>query len=186
MSEGRDVAKAAAASPKATKAKGPGTEGWALSQDSEAIAEAERQFAREENETDEEYLTRSCRFACLFGLVCILFILLRLICGVRYCIGGLDEDIERVLHCDGIWLHALQYQGASWRFRTRLPNWARDVLLSSNNSCGAGSTGSLCFRDDEAGAVVNESSTAAATTTSSATTASATSSSIGDKVGDDI
>lgn len=46
---------------------------------------------------------------------------------LRYCIGGLDADIERALHCDGIWLHALQYEGEGWKFRTKFPLWADHV-----------------------------------------------------------
>lgn len=71
----------------------------------------------------------------------------------RYCIGGLDENLERVLHCDGIWLHALQYEGEKWRFRTRLPDWARNMGFDVRNidkahgvqiksvDCQPGSTG---------------------------------------------
>ena len=39
-----------------------GTEGWALSDDSPAIVDGEKQFTRVEGESDEQYLTRSCRF----------------------------------------------------------------------------------------------------------------------------
>jgi hypothetical protein len=56
----------------------------------------------------------------------------------RYCIAGLDEDLERVLHCDSIWLHALQYQGEYWRFRTRLPSWAHGMTSRSSSEGGAG------------------------------------------------
>lgn len=35
-------------------------------------------------------------------------------------------DLERILHCDGIWLHALKYQGQNWSFKTDLPIWAHD------------------------------------------------------------
>ena len=42
----------------------------------------------------------------------------------RYCKGKLCGDVERWLHCDGIWLHALRYRGKKWAFETALPEWA--------------------------------------------------------------
>ena len=33
-----------------------------------------------------------------------------------------------MLHCDGIWLHALKYQGADWSFTTEPPDWALDTF----------------------------------------------------------
>jgi 23S rRNA-/tRNA-specific pseudouridylate synthase len=46
----------------------------------------------------------------------------------RYCLTNGSEDgvnLERALHCDGIWLHALRYRkGTDWDFCTPLPNWA--------------------------------------------------------------
>jgi hypothetical protein len=45
-----------------------------------------------EGETDQEYLVRTCKF----------------------CREQKDsQELERLLHCDGIWLHALRYQGKS-------------------------------------------------------------------------
>jgi hypothetical protein len=32
--------------------------------------------------------------------------------------------MERALHCDEIWLHALRYEGEGFRFETPLPPWA--------------------------------------------------------------
>lgn len=49
----------------------------------------------------------------------------------RYCKGHLCGDVERWLHCDGIWLHALRYCGNNWAFETTLPDWAM------NNNFGA-------------------------------------------------
>lgn len=43
--------------------KGPGTEGWNLSDDAAVVSEAELEIAREEGETDEQYLVRTCRSA---------------------------------------------------------------------------------------------------------------------------
>jgi hypothetical protein len=43
----------------------------------------------------------------------------------RYC--TVDKEaarLEQTLHCDGIWLHALQYSGSDWKFRTSVPAWA--------------------------------------------------------------
>ena len=42
----------------------------------------------------------------------------------RYCKGNLCGDVERWLHCDGIWLHALRYCGKNWAFETAPPEWA--------------------------------------------------------------
>ena len=32
-------------------------------------------------------------------------------------------ELESLLHCDGIWLHALRYRGNGWDFRTPDPIW---------------------------------------------------------------
>ena len=32
--------------------------------------------------------------------------------------------LEHVVHCDGIWLHALRYSGRDWSFQTAFPDWA--------------------------------------------------------------
>ena len=55
----------------------------------------------------------------------------RVVC--RYCIGGLDTELEKEMHCDGIWLHALQYEGDSWKFRTSTPEWANHLLFSNSS-----------------------------------------------------
>ena len=61
---------------------------------------------RRDGESIEDYLARTCRY-----------------CRAERTIGM--EDLEAALHCDGIWLHALQYKGASgWHFRTETPDWA--------------------------------------------------------------
>ena len=45
----------------------------------------------------------------------------------RYCLTNGREDgvnLERALHCDGIWLHALRYRKVDhWDFCTPLPPW---------------------------------------------------------------
>ncbi len=33
--------------------------------------------------------------------------------------------LEDLLHCDGIWLHALRYSGKDWSFETKYPDWAQ-------------------------------------------------------------
>lgn len=61
---------------------------------------------RREGESTEEYLSRTCRY-----------------CRAERTSGM--ADLEAALHCDGIWLHAWQYKGASgWQFRTEIPDWA--------------------------------------------------------------
>ena len=32
--------------------------------------------------------------------------------------------LERTMHCFGIWLHALEYSGPRWEFKTDYPDWA--------------------------------------------------------------
>eukprot|EP01041_Mallomonas_annulata_P003530 gene3530-7023_t len=57
---------------------------------------------RIENETDDEYLVRTC----------------------RYCREPDSAQLEQLLHCDGIWLHALRYKGSGWEFEAPRPAWA--------------------------------------------------------------
>jgi hypothetical protein len=44
----------------------------------------------------------------------------------RYCNDrkGYAPELERLLHCDGIWLHAHRYEGKGWGFTAPLPPWA--------------------------------------------------------------
>jgi tRNA pseudouridine synthase 9 len=58
---------------------------------------------RNDDETDDEYLIRTCRFCQN---------------------DATTTQMEHSLHCDGIWLHALQYSGNGWQFRAPLPDWA--------------------------------------------------------------
>lgn len=59
------------------------------------------------NESDEEYLIRTC----------------------RYCCDKSSLEMESVLHCNGIWLHALRYERPGhWRFETAWPKWASHFL----------------------------------------------------------
>ena len=61
----------------------------------------------EGDETLEAALVRSCRY-----------------CAVTW--EKEAQELEAALHCKGIWLHALQYQGKSgaWSFTTKWPSWA--------------------------------------------------------------
>jgi len=60
---------------------------------------------RIDTESDEEYLVRSCRY-CQPGA------------------GVISPEDEALVHCDGIWLHALRYSGKNWSFETQEPEWA--------------------------------------------------------------
>ena len=42
----------------------------------------------------------------------------------RYCKDKRSHDLESILHCDGIWLHAKKYSGLDWSFETSVPAWA--------------------------------------------------------------
>lgn len=65
--------------------------------------------SREERETDDQYLIRTC----------------------RYCQEPEGLLLERVLHCEGIWLHALRYEGNGWAFETPRPVWGENNLFYS-------------------------------------------------------
>jgi hypothetical protein len=60
------------------------------------------EFSQHEDELDDDYLIRTC----------------------RYCKENSSAELEQLLHCDGIWLHALQYSGPGWEFHTPFPKWA--------------------------------------------------------------
>jgi hypothetical protein len=54
-------------------------------------------------ETDSQYLVRTC----------------------KYCKEEKESQLlEGLLHCDGIWLHALRYEGTGWGFQAPTPPWA--------------------------------------------------------------
>ena len=56
-----------------------------------------------EGESSDAYMVRTC----------------------RYCRQEQEsQELERLLHCDGIWLHALRYRGKGWSFQAPLPQWA--------------------------------------------------------------
>lgn len=38
-----------------------------------------------------------------------------------------QDELEQLLHCHGIWLHALKYEGKGWLFETEYPPWATEV-----------------------------------------------------------
>ena len=51
---------------------------------------------------------------------------------LRYCREQKEsQELERLLHCDGIWLHALRYQGKGWCFQAPTPEWAVGSFFSS-------------------------------------------------------
>ena len=73
-----------------------------------AAAVAEHNAPREvsSEETAEQSVKRMCRYCQLEG-------------------GPAGLELQRSLHCDGIWLHALRYQCQDeWAFTTELPPWA--------------------------------------------------------------
>jgi hypothetical protein len=43
----------------------------------------------------------------------------------RYCKDTNSPELERLLHCDGVWLHALRYEGQQWRFQAPMPLWSQ-------------------------------------------------------------
>jgi hypothetical protein len=58
---------------------------------------------RQGNETEDEFMTRTC----------------------RYCNHGEEaNEYEAALHCKCIWLHALRYEGPGWTFDAPPPRWA--------------------------------------------------------------
>lgn len=48
----------------------------------------------------------------------------RLISTCRYCQNPGRLQAETLVHCQGIWLHALRYSGNGWEFKTSKPSWA--------------------------------------------------------------
>ncbi len=69
----------------------------------DAEKDVKDQECSEEFETEEQFLKKNCRY-----------------CAEREEMA----ELERILHCDGIWLHALKYQGEKWSFQTPYPTWA--------------------------------------------------------------
>eukprot|EP00903_Cladosiphon_okamuranus_P019106 g17580.t1 len=57
--------------------------------------------AQREGEDDEAFMVRTCSM----------------------CQNG-ERFKETQLHCVGIWLHALRYEGPDWAFETEIPSWA--------------------------------------------------------------
>ena len=61
-------------------------------------------------EADDDYLVRTCRFVVVIVLLLLLSIGYYMYC--RYCQASEKlSALEQLLHCDGIWLHALRYIG---------------------------------------------------------------------------
>jgi hypothetical protein len=60
----------------------------------------------------------------------------------RYCREQKEsQELERLLHCDGIWLHALRYKGRGWCFQAPTPAWAiaegfGSVQFNDNDNSG--------------------------------------------------
>lgn len=52
-----------------------------------------------------------------------------------YCRESEAAELEHLLHCDGIWLHALRYEGKDWAFEAPPPPWAMPDC-----GCWAGTT----------------------------------------------
>ena len=51
----------------------------------------------------------------------------------RYCKEyQISSELETMLHCDGIWLHALKYQGDGWAFASDPPSWATGTFCNVN------------------------------------------------------
>eukprot|EP00981_Chlorochromonas_danica_P007131 scaffold1561_cov184-Ochromonas_danica.AAC.4 len=83
-------------------------------------------FKQRTDESDDDYLVRTCRF-CQHGT------------------SARDLAEERLLHCDGIWLHAYQYAGQfsqsaekekdkSWLFRAEVPEWAESFFTNGEEA----------------------------------------------------
>jgi 23S rRNA-/tRNA-specific pseudouridylate synthase len=71
--------------------------------------------ARREGENKEDFVARTC----------------------KYCLAQQHDEateLEAALHCDGIWLHALQYKGRTWSFKTDMPDWADGFSSGSSSS----------------------------------------------------
>jgi len=58
---------------------------------------------QKKDESDNDFLVRTC----------------------KYCSDDKSIELENILHCDGIWLHALKYSGDDWSFSTEFPDWAK-------------------------------------------------------------
>jgi hypothetical protein len=94
---------------------------------------AEEDLAQREGESDDDYLVRTCRYCRHHNIP------------TSSGTSGTFENPEQLLHCDGIWLHALKYGGSDWSFATDLPHWASEMLetgcgdsnsdRNSSNSC---------------------------------------------------
>jgi RNA pseudouridylate synthase len=95
------------ASSSSSSASGAGGQ-TALAGDDSAEAAPVSAFAdvvepQQPGEGDTDYLVRTC----------------------KYCRQEKEsQELERLLHCDGIWLHALRYKGDGWGFRAPEPKWA--------------------------------------------------------------
>ena len=51
----------------------------------------------------------------------------------RYCKEyRISSELETMLHCDGIWLHALKYKGEGWTFASEPPSWATGTFRLVN------------------------------------------------------
>ena len=70
---------------------------------SKSTSETNDFIGQKEGESDTDFLVRTC----------------------KYCSDNKGVELENILHCDGIWLHALKYEGDDWSFATDFPVWAK-------------------------------------------------------------
>ena len=76
---------------------------------------------RAEDESVEEFVRRCCRHCehrsvAEQGKYCTLL-------SCRQCL----TKLEHLLHCDGIWLHALRYEGEGWALTAPRPDWSHSL-----------------------------------------------------------
>ena len=55
-----------------------------------------------------------------------------IVCHNRYCNAPYGEEYNELMHYDGIWLHALRYEGSDWSFESPLPDWASPFSWNNN------------------------------------------------------
>lgn len=90
----------------------------AASEESAAVEEKEDLLDPLPGESADAYLVRTCRF-CRGG-------------------AGTLARLEHLLHCDGVWLHALRYSGSGWSFETQFPDWAQCFRATATSSSSTG------------------------------------------------
>jgi hypothetical protein len=63
-------------------------------------------------------------FFCRFSYLVFFYTAFLITNKCRFCNSKSSAKLERILHCDGIWLHAFRYQSPSFAFQTSPPIWA--------------------------------------------------------------